>query len=87
MERQWTYQFCSSLAYFNTAGHKDPIRFIEMDVVYWRNYCYGVFGQSINPNTFHTNSLYGDTRIVQHGSKIIFTNGGEDPWQWAGIRK
>ena len=86
--RQWTYQFCSALAYFNTPGKDDsPLRFKEMDLEYWRRYCQKSFDVSMYPDTFHTNSLYGDVRIEDHASNIIFTNGGEDPWQWAGIRQ
>jgi len=85
--RQWTYQFCSSLGYFNTISHNDPpLRFKEMDVEYWKRYCAKSFDTSLFPDTFHTNSLYGDIRMGEHTSKIIFTNGSEDPWQWAGIR-
>jgi len=84
--RQWTYQYCSSLAYFNTPGREVPLRFKEMNLTYWARYCQKSFETAIYPDTFHTNTLYGDVNIVKHASKIIFTNGGEDPWQWAGIR-
>jgi hypothetical protein len=85
--RQWTYQYCSSLGYFNTPGREVPLRFKDMNLTYWRRYCEKSFETPIYPDTFHTNTLYGEFDIVKHTSKIIFTNGGEDPWQWAGIRK
>lgn len=85
--RQWTYQYCSSLGYLNTPGSGDrPLRFKEMNIEYWKRYCAKSFDAPVFPDTFHTNSLYGDLRIVNYTSNIIFTNGGEDPWQWAGVR-
>ena len=86
--RQWTYQFCNSLAYFNSVGpQKDPLRFKDMDLQYWKSYCTKCFNSSIYPDTIHTNSLYGDLRIEKVASRIIFTNAGDDPWQWAGVRR
>eukprot|EP00826_Nyctotherus_ovalis_P034464 TRINITY_DN2879_c0_g2_i10.p1 TRINITY_DN2879_c0_g2~~TRINITY_DN2879_c0_g2_i10.p1 ORF type:complete len:401 (+),score=113.65 TRINITY_DN2879_c0_g2_i10:103-1305(+) len=86
--RQWTYQFCSALAYFNSVGPlKDPLRFKNMNLAYWRSYCMKSFGTEIFPNTNHTNALYGDVRIKDVASRIIFTNARDDPWQWAGVRE
>lgn len=84
--RQWTYQYCSSLAYFNTPGREVPLRFKEMNLTYWKRYCEKSFLAPVYPDTFHTNTLYGDVEVVNQSSRIIFTNGIEDPWQWAGIR-
>ena len=84
--RQWTYQYCSALAYFNTPARYEPLRWNLMGVEYWRRYCHSSFGAPVFPNTFHTNSQYGDIRIQNYTSNIYFTNGGEDPWQWACVR-
>jgi len=85
--RQWTYQFCGSLAYFNTVGHTgEPMRFKDMNLDYWRRYCTKCFDKLIFPDTFNTNSMFGDTRIAKTVKNVIFTNGGEDPWQWATVR-
>jgi len=85
--RQWTYQYCSQLAYFNTPSEEKPLRFKEMNLEYWKRYCRKSFDANVYPDTFHTNAMYGDTRITHYATNIIFTNGGEDPWQWAGIRE
>jgi len=86
--RQWTYQYCSSLAYFNSVGpQSNPLRFKDMDLNYWQTYCEKSFGTKVYPNTVHTNSLYGGVKIADVASRIIFTNAGDDPWQWAGIRE
>jgi len=86
--RQWTYQYCSALGYLNTiSSTENPMRFKDMDLNYWKRYCAKAFDVVIFPDTFHTNSLYGDTRIVDVVDHVIFTNAGEDPWQWAGVRR
>lgn len=84
--RQWKYQFCSSLAYFNTPAKQNPMRWEGMDIYYWRRYCSKAFGETLYPDTFNVNAMYGDLRVATAASHIYFTNGGEDPWQWAGIK-
>ena len=86
--RQWTYQFCSALGDLNTVGTGDkPMRFKDMNLDYWRRYCTKCFDASIFPNTFNTNSVYGDVRMANVVSNVAFTNGGEDPWQWSTVRR
>jgi hypothetical protein len=36
------------------------------------------------PDVNGTNQYYGGSRIA--ATNVFFTNGGEDPWQWASIR-
>ena len=87
-DRQWTYQYCSALGYLNTPGSGDnPLRFKEMTLEYWRRYCAKVFGAPVFPDPTIVNRVYGDVRIAKVISNTIFTNGGEDPWQWAGVRR
>ena len=57
-----------------------------MNVDYFRRYCMKCFGMSIYPDTNHTNSIYGNIRIANSTNKIYFTNGLEDPFQWATVR-
>ena len=84
--RQWTFQYCSSLAYFNTPGQQRPLRWTGMDLYYWRRYCFKSYGDVVYPDTFNVNSLYGDVRVATAATHIYFTNAGEDPWQAAGIK-
>jgi len=44
------------------------------------------FKYPIYPDTNHTNALYGDIRVGNVSSHIYFSNGLDDPWQWASIR-
>ncbi|KAK6125729.1 hypothetical protein DH2020_040533 [Rehmannia glutinosa] len=48
---------------------------------YHLDLCKNVFGEGISPDVTATNLYYGGTRIA--GSKIIFTNGSQDPWRHA----
>ena len=84
--RQWKYQFCTSLAYFNTPFSKNlNLRYSEMNLTYWKNYCFKSFGTDVYPDTNHTNAIYGDVRIGTSISHIYYTNGLDDPWQGASI--
>jgi len=37
------------------------------------------------PHIKRTNEFYGGMKI--HGSNIYFSNGSEDPWQYASLKK
>jgi len=37
------------------------------------------------PDVNHTNALYGGLNIANITKHIFFTNGGDDPWQWASV--
>ncbi|WJX55674.1 putative serine protease eda2 [Trifolium repens] len=48
---------------------------------YHLDLCKNVFGKGIFPDVDATNIYYGGTKIA--GSKIVFTNGSQDPWRRA----
>ncbi|KAH9662857.1 prolyl carboxypeptidase like protein [Citrus sinensis] len=48
---------------------------------YHLDLCKNVFGEGIYPDVDSTNIYYGGTKIA--GSKIVFTNGSQDPWRHA----
>ncbi|KAE9606656.1 putative peptidase S28 [Lupinus albus] len=48
---------------------------------YHLDLCKNVFGDGVFPDVIATNIYYGGTKIA--GSKIIFTNGSQDPWRHA----
>ncbi|KAF9619603.1 hypothetical protein IFM89_007924 [Coptis chinensis] len=51
---------------------------------YHLDLCKNVFGEGVYPNVDATNIYYGGTKIAgQSCSKIIFTNGSQDPWRHA----
>ncbi|CAJ1942415.1 unnamed protein product [Sphenostylis stenocarpa] len=50
-------------------------------ILYHLDLCENVFGKGTFPDVDATNLYYGGTKIA--GSKIIFTNGSQDPWRHA----
>lgn len=82
--RQWTYQVCTEVGYFQTPNMEHRLRSKHLNMGYWYEFCQRVFGPGITPRVNYTNTQYGDTRM--RGSNIIHTNGDEDPWKWATIR-
>lgn len=54
-------------------------------VQHWEDFCEETFGTHIFPDTDHHNTLFGGTNPAT--TKIVFTNGQEDPWQHSSITK
>ncbi|KAH9318435.1 hypothetical protein KI387_020204, partial [Taxus chinensis] len=84
-DRLWWYQVCTEVAYFQVAPSNDSIRSSKVDTKYHLDLCKNVFGKAIYPEVDITNLYYGGTGIA--GSKIIFTNGSQDPWRHASKKK
>ncbi|KAH7415324.1 hypothetical protein KP509_14G037800 [Ceratopteris richardii] len=79
--RQWTYQYCTEFGFFQTAPNRNSIRFTELNMKYYLDLCSYIFGKGTIPKTSETNLYYGGDNIA--GTKIIFTNGSQDPWRHA----
>ncbi|XP_047322719.1 probable serine protease EDA2 [Impatiens glandulifera] len=80
-DRLWWFQVCSEVAYFQVAPSNDSIRSSKVDTRYYLDLCKNVFGEGVYPDVDATNLYYGGTSI--EGSKIIFSNGSQDPWRHA----
>ncbi|KAM3238819.1 putative serine protease EDA2 [Capsicum annuum] len=80
-DRLWWFQVCTEVAYFQVAPMNDSIRSSKVDTRYHLDLCRNVFGTGIYPDIDATNLYYGGTKIA--GSKIVFTNGSQDPWRHA----
>ncbi|XWS45516.1 hypothetical protein CRYUN_Cryun15aG0143200 [Craigia yunnanensis] len=80
-DRLWWFQVCTEVAYFQVAPSNDSIRSSKVDTKYHLDLCKNVFGDGIYPDVDVTNIYYGGTKIA--GSKIVFTNGSQDPWRHA----
>ncbi|KAK9039733.1 hypothetical protein V6N11_014926 [Hibiscus sabdariffa] len=80
-DRLWWFQVCTEVAYFQVAPTNDSIRSSKVDTKYHLDLCKNLFGEGIYPEVDATNIYYGGTKIA--GSKIIFTNGSQDPWRHA----
>ncbi|CAN6287746.1 unnamed protein product [Urochloa humidicola] len=79
--RLWWFQVCSEVAYFQVAPETDSVRSSRINTKYHLDLCRNVFGEGVYPDVFMTNLYYGGTRI--DASKIVFTNGSQDPWRHA----
>ncbi|KAG9129902.1 hypothetical protein Leryth_007005 [Lithospermum erythrorhizon] len=80
-DRLWWFQVCTEVAYFQVAPANDSVRSSKIDTKYHLDLCKNVFGEGIYPDVKGTNLYYGGTKIA--GSKIVFTNGSQDPWRHA----
>ncbi|XP_023552952.1 probable serine protease EDA2 isoform X1 [Cucurbita pepo subsp. pepo] len=80
-DRLWWFQVCSEVAYFQVAPANDSMRSSKVDTKYHLDLCKNVFGEGVYPDVDGTNIYYGGTKIA--GSKIVFTNGSQDPWRHA----
>ncbi|XP_027078402.1 probable serine protease EDA2 isoform X2 [Coffea arabica] len=80
-DRLWWFQVCTEVAYFQVAPSNDSIRSSKVDTRYHLDLCKNVFGEGIYPDVDATNLYYGGTDIA--GSKIVFSNGSQDPWRHA----
>ncbi|XP_076916489.1 putative serine protease EDA2 [Bidens hawaiensis] len=80
-DRLWWFQVCTEVAYFQVAPANDSIRSSKVNTRYHLDLCKNVFGEGVYPAVDDTNLYYGGTDIA--GSKIVFTNGSQDPWRRA----
>ncbi|EMS55557.1 putative serine protease EDA2 [Triticum urartu] len=79
--RLWWFQVCSEVAYFQVAPKNDSVRSAQLNTRYNLDLCKNVYGEGVYPDVFMTNLYYGGTSIA--ASKIVFTNGSQDPWRHA----
>lgn len=85
--RQWTYQTCTEVGYFQTfyPNISLSMRSTNVTLDFYKTWCHESFGVDLWPNVELTNLDLGGLNLEPFN--IILTNGGEDPWQWAGIRE
>ena len=85
-DRQWTFQTCAQVGFFQVkAPGEEGMRSNDVNLQFYRKWCENAFERKLWPDVNITNLNLGGFDLKT--TNIIFTNGGEDPWQWAGIRK
>lgn len=85
-DRQWTFQTCAQVGFFQVKTPGDEgMRSQDVNLQFYRKWCEDGFGRKLWPDVNRTNLNLGGWDLQT--TNIIFTNGGEDPWQWAGIRE
>lgn len=83
--RQWTWQYCTEFAWFQSPNPTNPMRSDFLKVENWTPYCQSIFGTEIGEaKVDDTNNYYGGLNI--DATQILFVNAIEDPWQYAGMR-
>eukprot|EP01132_Coremiostelium_polycephalum_P003881 gene3881-4842_t len=82
-DRQWWWQTCSQLAYFQNAPEEGSIRSSWVNMTYHQDHCANVFGSPIWPNVVAVNEYYGGAHT--EGTNIFFINASQDPWSQASI--
>ncbi|XP_010526786.1 PREDICTED: probable serine protease EDA2 [Tarenaya hassleriana] len=80
-DRLWWFQVCTEVAYFQVAPANDSVRSQQINTEYHLDVCKSLFGKGVYPEVDATNLYYGGDKIA--GTKIIFTNGSQDPWRHA----
>lgn len=77
--RQWTWQYCTEFAWFQTPFADHPMRSKLVALDQWVPYCQAIFGAEIgNPKVAETNTKYGG--LDTDAKNVIFVNAIEDPW-------
>lgn len=81
--RQWWFQKCSEVAYFQNAPPSNSVRSKLVNMTYHRNHCREVFGMDLFPDTDATNHYYGGNQTA--ATNVYFANGSQDPWRRASV--
>ena len=62
--RQWTYQYCTQFAFFQTPNSVFPMRSEELEMPFWDYYCKAIYGDEIGePGVEEVNKFYGGLDI------------------------
>lgn len=88
--RQWMYQSCTQFGFFQTAYH-DPsqsVRSARINLAFNHWVCNHLFGISGSVPTAESNEIfYAPLLQPDKASRILFTNGSNDPWANLSITK
>eukprot|EP00771_Trimastix_marina_P003292 gnl/Trimastix_PCT/4525.p1 GENE.gnl/Trimastix_PCT/4525~~gnl/Trimastix_PCT/4525.p1 ORF type:complete len:461 (+),score=26.28 gnl/Trimastix_PCT/4525:51-1433(+) len=85
--RVWWYQLCTQFGFFQTAPKgRVSVRSPGVTLGLFQQKCKNIFGASMAwpPKAREFNKRYG--ALHPNVTRVIFTQGSQDPWQWAGIR-
>jgi hypothetical protein len=81
--RQWNYQICSQLGWFQTAATNQlqALRSQRINIEFYKGFCKNSFGKALWPDVDVFNNDFGGVGLVT--TNVTIVNGCEDPWQWA----
>merc|ERR1712137_141432 len=81
--RAWWFQQCSEFGWFQTAPAQNSIRSSQITVEWYLKDCEKVFGRSMFPRVYETNSYYGGDHI--RATQVYYANSSQDPWKAASL--
>ncbi|CAD8093627.1 unnamed protein product [Paramecium primaurelia] len=84
--RQWMYQCCSELGWWQTSPLENSVRSSLIDLQFYRDFCNSIFGgiqANIFPDDQLANARFGGKNL--NVDNLIMTNGNEDPWKWSSV--
>ncbi len=87
--RQWFYQSCTEYGYFQNAWHdaSESARSQQINPAYHLNACKRMFGFETPVDTSTINENFYKPLLNESTTRILFTNGSNDPWSLLGITK
>jgi len=85
--RQWFYQSCTEYGYFQNAYHipAESARSQMINPAYHQNACKRMFGIETPVDTSTVNKNFYEPLLNESTSRILFTNGSNDPWSLLSI--
>jgi len=85
-QRAWWWYVCNELAYAQTYPGELGIRSPRITLDFHKRKCDAVYGPGVwPPNTEAFNKKYGAKHPKT--TNVVYLNGSQDPWQWAGVRE
>ncbi|CAD8215475.1 unnamed protein product [Paramecium octaurelia] len=84
--RQWMYQCCSELGWWQTSPLNNSVRSTLIDIQFYKDFCNSIFGgirENIFPDDQLANARFGGNEL--NIDNLIMTNGNEDPWKWSSV--
>jgi len=83
--RQWTYQTCTEFGYFQSTDSPNQPFGTLVPISFYTGICRDAFGFNWLPRIAETNGYYGGKN--PGSSRVLFVNGGLDPWSSLSITK
>jgi len=83
--RQWTYQTCAEFGYFQSTDSPNQPFGNLVPLSFFTGICSDAFGFDWLPRIAETNGYYGGKQ--PGGSRVLFVNGGLDPWSSLSVTK
>ncbi len=85
--RQWLFQSCTEYGYYQVAYHDPKLssRSPRVNLDWHNGMCDRLYGIKTQVDTDQINKKFYAPLVSGEGSKILFTNGSDDPWQHLSI--